>query len=175
MSDKCASCTKTDKIIKHCEITSSNYINNQNTSLNHVIVSFLNLSNDVFTHSSFDLLKDTYTLNSIRQSVNIFVSNCLDSLEVDSFFNFFNLLTNDSCFFLSSIDRSAQAFRTMKDKLTTMKNKLKTLKIENRRLFDRIEELKTRIESMNEMKDIDAAINFLDRDFNNEKREYENE
>jgi hypothetical protein len=63
----------------------------------------------------------------------------------------------------------------MKDKLTTMKNKLKALKIENRRLFDRIEELKTRVESMNEMKNVDAAIDFLDRDFDDEKREYENE
>jgi predicted nuclease with TOPRIM domain len=63
----------------------------------------------------------------------------------------------------------------MKDKLTTMKNKLKTLKIENRRLFDRIEELKTRVESMNEIKDVDAVIHFLDRDFDDEKREYENE
>jgi predicted nuclease with TOPRIM domain len=76
---------------------------------------------------------------------------------------------------LSSIDRSAQAFRAMKDKLTTMKNKLKTLKIENRRLFDRIKELKIKVESMNEMKDVDAAINFLDRYFDDEKREYENE
>jgi hypothetical protein len=63
----------------------------------------------------------------------------------------------------------------MKDKLTIMKNKLKTLKIENRCLFDRIEELKTRVESMNEMKNVDAAIDFLDRDFDDEKREYENE
>jgi chaperonin cofactor prefoldin len=63
----------------------------------------------------------------------------------------------------------------MKDKLTTMKNKLKTLKIENRRLFDRIEELKIRIESMNEITNVDAAIDFLDRDFDDEKREYENE
>jgi cell division septum initiation protein DivIVA len=62
----------------------------------------------------------------------------------------------------------------MKNKLTTIKNKLKTLKIENRRLFDRIEELKTKIESMNEMKDVDAAIDFLDKDFDDEKREYEN-
>jgi hypothetical protein len=82
MSDKCASCAEIDKIIKHCEITSSNYINNQNTSLNHVIVSSLNLSNDVFIHSSFDVLKNTYTLNSIRQSVNIFVSNISSSLIV---------------------------------------------------------------------------------------------
>jgi hypothetical protein len=28
MSDKCASCVEINKIIKHCEITSSNYINN---------------------------------------------------------------------------------------------------------------------------------------------------
>jgi hypothetical protein len=56
-----------------------------------------------------------------------------------------------------------------------MKNKLKTLKIENRHLFDRIKELKTRVESMNEMKDVDAVINFLDKDFDDEKREYENE
>jgi hypothetical protein len=63
----------------------------------------------------------------------------------------------------------------MKDKLTTMKNKLKTLKIENRRLFDRIKELKTRVESMNEMKDVDVAIDFLDKNFDDEKREYENE
>jgi hypothetical protein len=82
MSDKCASCAETDKIIKHCEITSSNYINNQNTSLNHVIVSSLNLSDDVFIHLSLNLLKNTYALNSIRQSVNIFVSNISSSLIV---------------------------------------------------------------------------------------------
>jgi hypothetical protein len=63
----------------------------------------------------------------------------------------------------------------MKDKLTIMKNKLKTLKIENRRLFDRIKELKTKVESMNEMKNVDAVIDFLDRDFDDKKREYENE
>jgi chaperonin cofactor prefoldin len=63
----------------------------------------------------------------------------------------------------------------MKDKLTTMKNKLKTLKIENRRLFNRIKELKIKIENINEMKNIDAAINFFDRNFDDEKREYENE
>jgi hypothetical protein len=63
----------------------------------------------------------------------------------------------------------------MKDKLTTMKNKLKTLKIENRDLFDRIKELKIKVESMNEMKDVDTAIDFLDKDFDDEKREYENE
>jgi hypothetical protein len=28
---------------------------------------------------------------------------------------------------------------------------------------------------MNKMKNVDAAINFLDRDFDDEKREYENE
>jgi predicted nuclease with TOPRIM domain len=82
---------------------------------------------------------------------------------------------NDSCLLLSSIDRSAQIFKAMKDNLTTMKNKLKTLKIENRCLFDRIKELKIRIESMNEIKNIDVVIDFLDRDFNDEKREYENE
>jgi hypothetical protein len=63
----------------------------------------------------------------------------------------------------------------MKDKLTTMKNKLKTLKIENCRLFNRIKELKTKVESMNEMKNVDAAIDFIDKDFNDEKCEYENE
>jgi hypothetical protein len=62
----------------------------------------------------------------------------------------------------------------MKDKLTTMKKKLKTLKIENRHLFDRIKELKIRVESMNEMKNVDIAINFLDKNFDDEKREYEN-
>jgi predicted nuclease with TOPRIM domain len=76
---------------------------------------------------------------------------------------------------LSSINRNAQAFKAMKVKLTTMKNKLKTLKIENRRLFNRIKELKTRVESMNEIKNVDAAIDFLDKDFDDEKREYENE
>jgi hypothetical protein len=80
MSNKCASCAEINKIIKHCEITSSNYINNQNTSLNHVIVSFLNLLDDVFIHSSLDLLKDTYALNSIRQSINIFVFNIFSFL-----------------------------------------------------------------------------------------------
>jgi hypothetical protein len=63
----------------------------------------------------------------------------------------------------------------MKDKLTIMKNKLKILKIENRRLFNRIKELKTRVESMNKMKNVDAAIDFLDKNFDDEKREYENE
>jgi hypothetical protein len=174
MFDKCASCAEIDKIIKHCEIISSNYINNQNTLLNHIIVSSLNLLNDVFIHSFLDLLKDTYTLNSIRFQY-IFVFNCLHSLKVDSSLNFFNSSTNDSCFLLSSIDCSAQIFRAMKNKLTTMKNKLKTLKIENCRLFDRIKELKTKVESMNEMKNVDAAIDFLDRNFNDEKREYENE
>jgi hypothetical protein len=76
---------------------------------------------------------------------------------------------------LSSIDRSAQTFRAMKNKLTIMKNKLKTLKIENRRLFDRIKKLKIRIENMNEMKNVDVAIDFLDRNFDDEKREYKNE
>jgi hypothetical protein len=133
------------------------------------------LSNDVFTHSSLDLLKDTYVLNLIRQLINIFVSDCLHLLEVVHSLNFFNSSTNNSCFFLSSIDRSAQVFKAMKDKLTRIKNKLTILKIKNRCLFDRIKELKTKVESMNEMKNVDAAIDFLDRDFNDEKREYENE
>jgi hypothetical protein len=49
------------------------------------------------------------------------------------------------------------------------------LKIENRRLFNWIEELKIKVESMNEMKNVDVAIDFLDKDFDDEKREYENE
>jgi hypothetical protein len=56
-----------------------------------------------------------------------------------------------------------------------MKNELKTLKIENHRLFNRIKELKTKVESMNEMKNVDIAIDFFHRDFDDEKREYENE
>jgi hypothetical protein len=42
------------------------------------------------------------------------------------------------------------------------------MKIENRRLFNRIKKLKTRIENMNEMKNVDSAIEFLDRDFDDE-------
>jgi flagellar biosynthesis chaperone FliJ len=76
---------------------------------------------------------------------------------------------------LLSIDRSAQAFEAMKNKLTTIKNKLKTLKMKNRHLFDQIKELKIRIKSINKMKNVDAAIDFLDKDFDDEKRKYENE
>ncbi len=49
-----------------------------------------------------------------------------------------------------------------------MMNKLTTLKIKNIRLFKRVEKLESKIENTNVMKNVDIAIDYLDKNFNDE-------
>jgi predicted ATP-grasp superfamily ATP-dependent carboligase len=47
-------------------------------------------------------------------------------------------------------------------------NKLTTLKIDNTRLLKRVKELKRRIEDMKNMKNVDAQIDYFNKDFSDE-------
>ncbi len=47
-------------------------------------------------------------------------------------------------------------------------NKLTTLKIDNTRLLKRVEELKKKVEDMKNMKNVDAQIDYFNKDFSDE-------
>jgi regulator of replication initiation timing len=71
-------------------------------------------------------------------------------------------------FSLSSIDQIAHAVQMIKNKLSTIMNKLTTLKIDNIRLLKRIEKLKNKVEDIKNMKNVDAQIDYFNRDFSDE-------
>ncbi len=177
MSDKCAFCAETEKTIKQCDVTSHNYIFfaiiihlNTSSKDDELALSF-NSTSIVFSFSFLDLLETSFFI-SINKSDDVFVFNSFKSMKNVVVSKQYNSSTSDSHLFFSSVDQIARAVRTMKIKLSTMMNKLTTLKIKNIRLFKRIKELENRIEDTNVMKNVDAAIDYLDRDFSDEVLTY---
>jgi hypothetical protein len=55
-------------------------------------------------------------------------------------------------------------------KYEALKLSNQTLKINHQHMIDRIQELKIKIEHLNEMKNVDDAIDFLDKNFSEKKR-----
>ncbi len=211
MSSKCAFCAKTNKIIKQCEVLSTNYINiienndvhtsSKNIAHFHLsyksnnifVIAFLNShkSNNflvVALNNSLNITLNTNTFD-FNDHINIFTStntltlvSCSDQNSsvwkiVDSMQNKLSAMKKKSKAQKNKNDILKMKYELLKKKIEAWKMKYETLKLNNQTLkishqhmIDRIQELKIRVKRLNEMNDVDNAIDILDRNFSEEKR-----
>ncbi len=105
MSNKCASCAKTNKIIKQCEVLSTNYINiiknnDVHTSSKNIVHFFVFYkSNNIFVIALLSFHKsDNSLVVASNNSFNItFITNTFDFNDHINIFTSTNTLTFVSC------------------------------------------------------------------------------